>query len=56
MDEQAKLLFLFPVQFWFDARVTLAIISFVGGLVLALGGWHVHLQSVRIPEKALARR
>ena len=40
-------------QFWFDATVTLAIVSFVGGLVLALGGWQVQLRDLRVPEKAL---
>jgi integral membrane protein (TIGR01906 family) len=47
---------LFPVQFWFDATATLAIIGFVGGLALALGGWQIQLQSSRIPEQVLAPR
>ena len=51
-----SLIRLFPVQFWFDATITLAIISFVGGLALALGGWHVQLQGLRVPEKELVSR
>ncbi len=30
---------LFPVQFWFDATLTISILSFVGGLLFALLGW-----------------
>lgn len=44
---------LFPVQFWFDATVTLAIVSLVSGLVLAWGSWYIQLQSVRVHEEAL---
>ena len=45
---------LFPVEFWFDATVTLAIIGFVGGLALALGGWQIQLKTAQVPEQALA--
>lgn len=51
-----SLIRLFPYQFWFDATVTLAIVSFVGGLVLALGGWQVQLRDLRVREKALVSR
>jgi len=51
-----SLIRLFPFQFWFDATITLATISFVGGLVLALCGWHVQRQGLRFPEKALVSR
>ena len=47
---------LFPAQFWFDATVTLAIISFVGGLALALGGRQIQLRSSRVPEEVLVLR
>jgi integral membrane protein (TIGR01906 family) len=30
---------LFPVQFWFDATLTLSVLSFLGGLLAALVGW-----------------
>ena len=30
---------LFPVEFWFDATLTISIISLAGGLLLALVGW-----------------
>lgn len=30
---------LFPVEFWFDATLTISAISLVGGLLLALIGW-----------------
>ena len=45
---------LFPVEFWFDATVMLAIIGFVGGLALALGGWQIQLKASQAPEQALA--
>jgi len=48
-----SLIRLFPFQFWFDATVTLAIVSFVSGLALALAGWQVQLRDLRVPEKAL---
>lgn len=47
---------LFPVEFWFDATVTLAIIGFVGGLALALGGWQIQLRTSQVSEQALAAR
>ena len=31
---------LFPVEFWFDATLTISAISLAGGLLLALIGWH----------------
>jgi integral membrane protein (TIGR01906 family) len=30
---------LFPVEFWFDATLTISIFSLAGGLLLALIGW-----------------
>ncbi len=30
---------LFPIEFWFDATLTISIIAFVGGILLALMGW-----------------
>ena len=30
---------LFPIQFWFDATLTISILAFVGGILLALIGW-----------------
>ena len=30
---------LFPVEFWFDATLTISVLSFVGGIILALFGW-----------------
>jgi integral membrane protein (TIGR01906 family) len=36
---------LFPVEFWFDATLTISILSLAGGLVLALLGW----QGKRVP-------
>jgi integral membrane protein (TIGR01906 family) len=30
---------LFPIRFWFDATLTLSILSLAGGLLLALVGW-----------------
>lgn len=44
---------LFPAQFWFDATITLSLLSFVGGLALALGGWHIQLQSTRVVKPVL---
>ncbi len=31
---------LFPVEFWFDATLTISILSLAGGLLLTLVGWH----------------
>jgi integral membrane protein (TIGR01906 family) len=33
---------LFPVEFWFDATLTVAALSLAGGLLLALVGWRWH--------------
>jgi hypothetical protein len=30
---------LFPVEFWFDATVIIALLSLVGGLLVAFTGW-----------------
>ena len=30
---------LFPVNFWFDATLTISVLSLIGGLILALIGW-----------------
>ncbi len=30
---------LFPTQFWFDATVTISVLAFVGGILLAVIGW-----------------
>ena len=30
---------LFPVNFWFDATLTISVLSLIGGLILALTGW-----------------
>lgn len=32
---------LFPVEFWFDATLTISVLSLIGGLVLALIGWRL---------------
>jgi integral membrane protein (TIGR01906 family) len=34
---------LFPVEFWFDATLTISILSLIGGLFLALIGWQWRL-------------
>jgi integral membrane protein (TIGR01906 family) len=36
---QDTLIRLFPMQFWYDATLTIASLSFAGGLLLALIGW-----------------
>ena len=30
---------LFPIQFWFDATLTISVLAFVGGMLLAFIGW-----------------
>jgi integral membrane protein (TIGR01906 family) len=39
---------LFPVEFWFDATLTISILSLIGGLIIAFIGW----QSAIAIEKA----
>ena len=34
---------LFPEKFWFDAALTIASLSLIGGLLLALAGWRLKL-------------
>jgi integral membrane protein (TIGR01906 family) len=38
-DFSDTLIRLFPVEFWFDATLTISILSLVGGLLLVLNGW-----------------
>lgn len=45
---QDTLIRLFPMQFWVDATLTISLLSFAGGLLLALIGWH--------GQEAVARR
>ncbi len=42
---------LFPVEFWFDATLTISFLSFIGGSLFMLPGWHwqkVMAQSARM--------
>lgn len=45
---QDTLIRLFPMQFWFDATLTISFLSFASGLLLALLGWR--------GQQAVARR
>jgi len=40
---------LFPVEFWFDATLTISVLSLAGGLLLALIGWRWR-QIPRLPQ------
>jgi integral membrane protein (TIGR01906 family) len=37
---------LFPVEFWFDTTLTISILSFVGGIILALFGWRLEKAAI----------
>lgn len=39
---------LFPVEFWFDATLTISVLSFVGGIILALFGWRLEKTATAI--------
>jgi integral membrane protein (TIGR01906 family) len=53
---QDTLIRLFPMEFWFDATLTISFLSFAGGLLLALLGWRGQMpkasQSVDFPQPA----
>lgn len=40
---------LFPIEFWFDSVLTISILSFVGGTLLALLGWRGQIMLARLP-------
>lgn len=40
---------LFPIEFWFDSVLTISILSFVGGALLALLGWRGQIMLARLP-------
>lgn len=40
---------LFPIQFWFDATLTISVLAFVGGVLLALIGWYGKTLMLRQP-------
>lgn len=40
---------LFPIEFWFDSVLTISILSFVGGTLLALLGWRGQIMLARPP-------
>lgn len=42
---------LFPVKFWFDATLTISLLSFIGGLLLALIGWQWRIAIERAAQK-----
>ena len=44
---------LFPVKFWFDATLTISLLSLIGGLIMALIGWRIARPFMR-PEAAFS--
>ncbi|HKZ18462.1 MAG TPA: TIGR01906 family membrane protein [Geobacteraceae bacterium] len=40
---------LFPVEFWFDATLTISVLSLIGGLLVALAGWRWK-QILKLPQ------
>ena len=44
---------LFPIQFWFDATLTISVLAFVGGILLALIGWRGQTLVARQPVDAM---
>ena len=40
---------LFPVEFWFDATLTISILSLIGGLLVTLAGWRWK-QILKLPQ------
>jgi integral membrane protein (TIGR01906 family) len=42
---------LFPVEFWFDATLTISVVSLIGGLFLALIGWQLRIGIVKATQK-----
>jgi len=42
---------LFPVEFWFDATLTISVLSLIGGLFLALIGWQLRIGIVKAIQK-----
>jgi integral membrane protein (TIGR01906 family) len=44
---------LFPIQFWFDATLTISVLAFVGGILLALIGWRGQTLMARQPVDAM---
>ena len=41
---------LFPVEFWFDATMTISILSLLGGITMALVGRQWRIALIRIPQ------
>ena len=48
-DYSDTLIRLFPVEFWFDATLTISVLNLAGGLLLALVGWRWR-QIPRLPQ------
>lgn len=46
---------LFPIEFWFDSVLTISILSFVGGILLALLGWRGQILLARLPAGMTGR-
>jgi len=42
---------LFPINFWFDATLTISFLSFIGGLLIALLGWRWQLAITKVTQK-----
>lgn len=43
---------LFPVEFWFDATLTISILSLIGGLAIAIVGWRWRI-AIETPARRL---
>jgi integral membrane protein (TIGR01906 family) len=42
---------LFPVEFWFDATLTISLLSLIGGLFVALIGWQWRIVIIKATQK-----
>jgi len=42
---------LFPVEFWFDATLTISILSLIGGLIIAFIGWQWRIAIEKATQK-----
>ena len=42
---------LFPINFWFDATLTISILSLIGGLIMALIGWQWWISMEKATQK-----
>jgi integral membrane protein (TIGR01906 family) len=45
---------LFPVEFWFDATLTISFLSLIGGVLMAFIGWQWQIDSKKTTQKIWA--